>query len=288
VSRSPGSKGPIPAIAGIGLRAPHVADVGRTPARVGWVEVHSENYFFNGGPARAALAAIRRDVPVSLHGVGLSLGSAAAPDARHLAQLRALVDWIEPAFVSEHLSWGATAAVHLNDLLPLPYTEESLDRFCENVAIAQERLGRRILIENITSYLRWRHSCIPECQFIAEVVRRSGCGVLLDVNNLFVNEANHGDDARTFIAALPVGCVEEVHLAGFTEQTYGATSLLVDTHSRSVAPAVWTLYRETLERFGPLPTLIEWDADLPALDVLLDEARRADAAIQEVSRARAA
>jgi len=270
---------PAPA-AGIGLRAPHYAEVlARRPA-LALLEVHSENFFAAGGPALAWLESFRGLYPLSFHGVGLSLGSSEAPDAAHLAKLASLVERFEPALVSEHVCWSSASGRHSNDLLPLPYTEEALDNFVAHVDAVQERLGRPILVENVSSYMRFAHSTIPEGQFVAEVARRSGCGVLLDVNNIWVNSVNHGFDPGEFLAAIDPATVREIHLAGFEAQD----SLLIDTHSREVTGDVWSLYRDAIGRMGPRPTLIEWDADIPALDVLLAEARKADA-ILDAARA---
>lgn len=266
----------IPAHAGIGLRAPHYGEILGTRPAIGWLEVHSENYF-GGGQPLWFLERMRAHYPVSLHGVGLSLGCAGRLDRDHLRKLGRLVDHIDPGLVSEHLSWGAVAGRHLNDLLPLPYTEEALERVCAHVREAQDFLGRRILVENISSYVRWRHDAIPEAVFVAEVARRTGCGLLLDVNNVFVSAVNHGFDPSAWLATIPGDLVGEIHLAGFDE----GTDCLVDTHGRRVSMAVWRLYRETVRRIGPRPTLIEWDTDLPALSVLLDEAAIAQGVLEE-------
>ncbi len=256
--------------AGIGLRAPHYARVLESRPALGFLEVHSENFFAAGGATLAWLERFRAAYPLSFHGVGLSLGSADALDERHLAKLDALVRRFEPALVSEHLCWGAAGGRHANDLLPLPYTEEALDIFVTHVDAVQERLGRRILVENVSSYLRFDHSTIPEWEFVSEAAKRSGCGVLLDVNNIWVSAMNHGFDPREFLAAIdPDALVGEVHLAGFER----AGELLIDTHGARVTAEVWSLYEAALARIGPRPTLIEWDTDIPALDVLLDEAR---------------
>jgi uncharacterized protein (UPF0276 family) len=261
-----------PARAGIGLRAPHYRELLDTRPDIGWLEVHSENYFGGGRPLWF-LEQLRTHYPVSLHGVGMSLGAATRLDPEHLSRLKALIDRIEPGLVSEHLSWGAVEGRHLNDLLPLPYTEEALAHVCAHITQVQDCLGRHILIENISSYLRWKHDAIPEWEFVAEVVSRTGCGILLDVNNIHVSAVNHGFDPHTYLAAIPANRVEEIHLAGFEEGEH----CLIDTHGRRVAEPVWRLYRETIARLGPRPTLIEWDTDIPALDVLLDEAATAQA-----------
>jgi hypothetical protein len=265
----------VPAAAGIGLRAPHYAQVLERRPALALLEVHSENFFAAGGSSLAWLERFRGLYPLSFHGVGLSLGSSESVDAIHLAKLASLVERFEPALVSEHLCWSSAAGRHSNDLLPLPYTEEALGVLVAHVDAVQERLGRRILVENVSSYMRFEHSTLPEWEFVSEVARRSGCGVLLDVNNIWVNSRNHGFDPRDFLAAIDPATVGEIHLAGFESQ--GA--LLIDTHSRAVTEDVWSLYRATIERLGPRPTIIEWDADIPALDVLLAEAVKADAVL---------
>jgi hypothetical protein len=262
---------PLPVAAGIGLRAPHVAQIRAEQPPIGWLEVHSENYFLDGGSALAALDAIRCNYALSLHGVGLSLGSADPIDKNHLANLRRLADRVEPAAVSEHLCWGRIDGRHLNDLLPLPFTEEALDLVCERVDMVQGVLERPILLENISSYVRFGCDAMAEWEFVAAVASRTGCKLLFDVNNVYVNAANHGFDPRRYLAAIPADAVAEIHLAGFD----ASGACLIDSHATRVAPPVWTLYREAIERFGPKPTLIEWDTDIPALAVLLDEADKA-------------
>ena len=217
------------------------------------------------------LERVRADLPVSLHGVGLGLGSSEGFSAQHVDKLKKLADWIEPAFMSEHLCWGSTAGRHFNDLLPLPYTDEALGFVSERVCRIQDALGRRILIENVSTYVTFPESVIPEGAFLAELSRRSGCGVLLDVNNLYVNQMNHGIDALVQIRALPRDCVEELHLAGHLV----SDDCLIDTHGDCVADPVWHLYDVALARFGSAPTLIEWDTDIPPLEVLLAEAGKA-------------
>ncbi len=265
-----------PSSVGIGLRAPHYHEILSTRPAIDWLEVHSENFFGDGPPLRI-LERCREHYPVSLHGVGLSLGRAGALDRAHLAKLQRLVHNIEPCLVSEHLSWGAIEGRHLNDLLPLPYTEEALALVCTHIAETQDALGRRILIENISSYVRWQHDAMPEWEFVREVVKRSGCDLLLDVNNIYVSAMNHGYDARAYLAAMPADAVAEIHLAGFDE----GEGCLIDTHGQRVAEPVWQLYREAIARLGPRPTLIEWDTALPALSVLLDEANIARSMLEE-------
>ena len=267
----------LPPVAGIGLRSPHVAQVRRDRPPLGWLEVHSENYFVDGGPALAALEAIRIDYPVSLHGVGLSLGSADALDTGHLAQLKRLAARIEPVLISEHLCWGRIDGRHLNDLLPLPFTDEALAVCCDRIDAVQAALGRVLLVENVSAYLRFTSDAMAEWEFVAAVAKRTGCKLLFDVNNVYVNAVNHGFDPRVYLAAIPGEAVAEIHLAGFD----ASGPCLIDTHGTRVAPPVWALYRATIDRFGAKPTLIEWDTDLPGLDVLQDEAAIAQSILEE-------
>jgi hypothetical protein len=263
------------AAAGIGLRSAHVAEIAETHPAIGFLEVHAENYM-TGAPAVAVLESLRRDYPISIHGVGLSLGSAGALDREHLSRLRALADRIEPDLLSEHLSWSGLPGVYLNDLLPLPYTEESLEIVSDHIDEAQAGLGRRLLIENPSAYLRFRHSTIAESEFLVELARRTGCGILCDVNNLYVNADNFGFDPWAYLSALPPHAVGEIHLAGHHRTDIDGRSILIDDHGSAVAKPVWDLYAHALDRFGPKPTLVEWDARLPALPILLTEARYAD------------
>lgn len=279
----PGPIPPLPVRAGIGLRAPHYREILAAPPAVGWMEVHSENYFGPGGQPLHYLEAIRAHYPISLHGVGMSLGSADSIDRRHLRCLGRLIDRIEPAVVSDHLCWGATGGRHLNDLLPLPYTEEALAVVCAHIDEVQDLLGRRILVENVSSYLRFSHSSIPEWDFVAAVAQRTGCGLIVDVNNIYVSAVNHGFDPRRYLRAIPTGAVQEIHLAGFDQGEF----CLIDTHGKAVSQEVWALYGDALAMFGAVPTLIEWDTDLPALGVLLGEAATADRYLEAI-HARAA
>jgi uncharacterized protein (UPF0276 family) len=271
--------GPIPARAGIGLRHPHIQEFLDGPPAIGWVEVHSENYLAGGGLRLSALERIRRDLPLSCHGVGLSLGSAEGLDAAHLAALKHLFARIEPGLVSEHVSWSVAGGVYYNDLLPLPLTEEALGVFCRNVDHAQEAFGRRILVENPSTYLDFAASRIPEPDFIAEIVRRTGCGLLLDVNNIHVSAHNRGFDAERYLAALPLDAVGEIHVAGHAARQIGGETVLIDDHGSRVIEPVWRLLDAALARTGPVPVLVEWDTDIPALGVLLGEAERADTAL---------
>ncbi|MDE1887870.1 MAG: DUF692 domain-containing protein [Gammaproteobacteria bacterium] len=272
---------PVPAQAGIGLRPPHFRRVLAERPPVPWFEVHSENFFCAGGEMLRMLQDVRRDYPLSLHGVGLSLGSSDRLHQEHLAKLKTLVQHVQPGLVSEHLCWGAVGPRHLNDLLPLPYTEEALDLMVEHVSRAQEYLGRELLMENVSTYLSFTHSTIPEWEFVAGLSRRTGCGLLLDVNNIHVNSVNHGFDPHAYIRAIPAAAVREIHLAGFTAKPGLGAPLLIDTHSRPVSDEVWALYREALTHVGPVPTLIEWDQDIPELEVLQAEAAKAEGLMRE-------
>jgi len=280
-------RGSIPAKAGIGLRFPHHQAVVDTRPDVAWLEAHPENYM-GGGTSLRYLETIRRDYPLSLHGVGLSLGSAEEIDAAHLTRVRRVVERFDPGLVSEHLSWSVIGGAYLADLLPLPMTEEALAVVCRHVEQAQACLKRHLLIENPSTYLRFRHSTIPEWEFLARVAERTGCGILCDVNNIYVSACNHGWDAATYLAALPAA-VGEIHLAGHAvKKLDDGQTLRIDDHGSRVAPAVWALYAEALARFGPVPTLIEWDTDVPPLEVLLEEAARAAAMLREAEREHAA
>ena len=256
---------------GIGLRAAHYRDFLAQRPAVDWLEVHTENYLEQGGWDWHVLEHVRRDYPVSLHGVGLGLGSARGFSLDHLERVRRLVRAIEPALVSEHLSWGAVADRHLNDLLPLALDGATLALLCERIGRVQDALQRPILLENVSTYLRCRSDAMSETQFMAELARRSGCGLLLDINNLYVNQCNHGEDALAAMAELAPCSVGELHLAGHLV----TADAVVDHHGAPVAPAVWALYEAALARFGAVPTLIEWDTDVPALGVLLAEADQA-------------
>jgi uncharacterized protein len=273
-----------PRAVGIGLRSPHHAAILESRPALGFLEVHSENFFFAGGPALAWLERFAAAWPVSFHGVGLGLGSSDPLDERHLAKLEMLVRRFEPALVSEHLCWAMARGRHANDLLPLPHSEEALAHVAARIDAVQQRLGRRILVENVSSYLEMEGAAMSEWEFLAEVARRSGCGVLLDVNNVWVSSRNHGFDPRRFVDGIDPATVGEIHLAGHEREG----GLLVDTHSRRVCDEVWALYEHAIERLGARPTLIEWDADIPALEVLVDEARNAERRAARVLEARVA
>jgi len=275
---------------GIGLRMPHVAEVMATRPALSWVEVHAENYM-GGGRARAQLEAIRDHWPVSLHGVGLSLGGAGGIDAGHLAQLKSLVDSIKPYLVSEHLAWCRFNGFYLNDLLPLPYTDESLRIVIENVERVQNHLGRRILIENPSRYLHFSASHIAEQDFLAALVDRTACGLLCDVNNIYVSCRNLGGDPNSWLNGIPAEAVEEIHLAGFHVNSDNTHEILIDDHGSAPASAVWSLYDQAVRRFPRAAALIEWDTNLPALSDLVAESRTADRrralALEEASYAAA-
>lgn len=267
----------IPARAGVGLKARHYdAILGERPD-VGWFEVHAENYMGAGGPPHHYLEAIRRDYPVSLHGVGLSIGADHPLDEAHLARLQALNARYEPGLVSEHLAWSTHNGVFFNDLLPVPYTDEAVTRVSEHIDRLQEVLGRRILLENPSTYISFETSEMSELDFLQAVARRSGCGLLLDVNNALVSATNHGTGAEAYIDAFPMALVGEIHLAGHARDRDDAGQpLLIDAHDRPVDDKVWQLYARTIARAGAKPTLIEWDNDVPAWRDLYAEARTAE------------
>ena len=277
--------------AGIGLRAVHHEEVVARGPDVGWFEAHSENYFSLGGARsgspREVLSRVRQNSPLSLHGVGLSIGSTDPLDGYHLGEIVRLTRELEPMLVSEHLSWGSVGGRFANDLLPLPYTEEALRHMVSRVTQVQDALGRQMLIENVSSYLQFAHSQIDEWDFLAELSRRCGCGLLLDVNNVYVSAMNHGFDALHYLNRIPRDCVQEMHLAGHSIHSVDGREIRIDTHSAPVCDAVWSLYAAALDRFGSVPTLIEWDTDIPALDVLVSEAHKADR-LQETHHACAA
>jgi len=263
---------------GVGLRTTHFPRVLDGTARVDWFEAVSENFMIDGGRPLAVLERARASGPVVLHGVSLSLGSTDPLSERYLRSLRALVDRIAPSWVSDHLCWGSVGGHYAHDLLPLPYTEEALAHVVQRVERIQERLGRQILVENVSSYLTYVQSAMPEWEFLSEVARRSDCGILLDVNNVYVSATNHGFDPWQYIAAVPADRVGQIHLAGHSDH---GTHLL-DTHDAPVRAEVWSLYRATLERLGHVSTLIEWDEHIPTWPELLAEAERARAVEHEV------
>ena len=268
---------------GIGLRPKHYPDVLAGTARPDWFEVISENFMIRGGRPLAVLERARAAAPVVLHGVSLSLGSVEPPRASYLDALAALVERVEPAWVSDHLCWGTFGGHYAHDLLPLPYTEEALAVVVDHVRRVQERLGRRILVENVSSYVAFRHSTMPEWEFLAAVAERADCGILLDVNNVWVSARNHGFSPAAYIDALPAARIGQFHLAG--HQDHGTH--LLDTHDHPVPDPVWDLYRHAVARFGPVSSLVEWDDQVPPLERLLAEAERAREVEAEVLGARA-
>lgn len=269
--------GRLPARAGIGLKSQHYRDILDTRPALGFFEIHAENYMVEGGPFHHYLGLIRRDYPLSVHGVGLSIGAEQPLDEAHLDRLAALIERYQPASFSEHLAWSTHGEIYLNDLLPLAYDEASLARVCRHVDQVQMRLKRPMLLENPATYVEFDSSSLDEAEFIAEVVRRTGCGLLLDLNNAYVSCINHNRDVQAYLGALPLHAVGEIHLAGFAEVSDAAGArLLIDHHGSPVDAAVWALYGETLDRLGPLPTLIERDNDIPSLALLTQEAARAE------------
>ena len=273
----------LPSAAGIGLRAPHYREVLDTLPALGWVEVHSENFFGGGAPLHTLLK-VREHYPISLHGVGMGLASVTPLDAAHLSALSRLCADVQPAAVSEHLCWNAADGLVINDLLPFPYTREALDHVARRVEQVQEGLQHQLLVENLSSYLSFSHSEMTEGEFLAELTRRTGCGILFDVENLYVNVRNLGVDAEAFIKAIPAVAVKEYHLAGYSMRD----GCLVDTHDHPVYPEVWDLYESVLRHIGPRPTLIEWDTDIPELAVLMGEAAKAQQRLEAVEECHAA
>ena len=275
----------LPPRAGLGLKTGHFHEVLGSQPDVGFFEVHAENYMVAGGPFHHFLGSIREQYPLSLHGVGLSIGAEGPLDTQHLQRLCELIERYQPQSFSEHLAWSSHGPVFLNDLLPLAYDEPTLKRVCEHIDQVQNTLKRPMLLENPATYLAFRHSTIDEADFIAEVIRRSGCGLLLDVNNVYVSCVNHQRDPLAYLNALPLHAVGEIHLAGFAEDSDSlGDRLLIDDHGAPIDQAVWDLYRQVLERIGPVATLIERDNQVPPLNVLLAEAQQADELLQRARR----
>lgn len=264
---------------GVGLRHPHHDFFVCNTPNVGWLEVHSENFFQPTFEAYKTLLTLRRNYSISCHGVGLSLGSSDPININHLSKLKQLVDNIDPLFISDHLSWSSINGQYFNDLLPLPYTEESLDIFCKNVDITQNFLKRQILVENPSSYLSFHHSTIPEWEFLNNVVQRTGCGLLLDLNNVYVNAFNHSFDVWQYLDAIHPSSVNEIHLAGFTVNPLAEGEIWIDTHNKPVCAEVWSIFEQWITLHGPRHTLIEWDNDIPTPDILLGEAAKANCII---------
>ena len=272
----------LPARAGVGLKAEHVDDILAEAPDIGFFEIHAENYMGDGGPPHRRLEAIRARYPLSLHGVGLSIGSPRPLDKMHLGRLAALAERYEPGLFSEHLAWSSHDDGFFNDLLPLPYTSETLQTVCDHIDETQETVRRRMLLENPSTYVLFKESVMAETDFLAEIVRRTGCGLLLDVNNVIVSATNHGFDPLAYLNAFPLRHVGEIHLAGYAEAEDDAGRLLlIDAHDSPVRDNVWALYAETIQRVGATPTLIEWDNDAPAWPVLFAEAQRAERAMAQ-------
>jgi uncharacterized protein len=275
----------MPVTSGVGLRLPHLTDVVATRPPAAWFEIHPENFLANPHAAEL-LIDIAGDYPISVHSVGVSIGSASGIDRPHLARVRALIDRIDPILVSGHLAWSTHAGEYLNDLLPLPYTEETLRIVSAHVDEVQDTLGRRYLVENPSSYVGFRASTMSEVEFLSELVSRTGCRLLCDVSNIYLSAHNLGFDRDRYIAELPAEAIAELHLGGFTPEPEEGGEVLIDTHGSRIAEPVWAFYASALERFGRKPTLIEWDNDVPTLDVILAEAARADAVAQSTFASR--
>lgn len=274
----------MPSRSGIGLRPAHYRDMLARRPSLAFLEVHSENYFGAGGPPHFYLEQLRNDYPLSLHGVGLSLGSTDPLDQTYLAQLKTLIARYQPELVSDHLCWTSAGGLHTHDLLPLPYTEAVVHHVASRIRQVQDSLGRRLLVENATSYIEFAASDMSEWDFVRAVIEEADCDVLLDVNNVYVNAINLGFDPLAYIEAMPADRIKEIHLAGYDHDEYA--DCLIDTHGKPVRGPVWALYRDTIARIGPRPTLIEWDTDIPSLDTLLDEAGRANAILEAERHAR--
>lgn len=267
---------------GVGLRTPHLDYFSQSQPQLTWLEIHSENYFQAQSISRRQLETIRHDYQISCHGIGLSLGSVEPVSQFHLSQLKQLIDDVDPFLVSDHLSWSQTGGHYFNDLLPLPYTEEALEVFCRNVMTVQDYLGRPLLIENPSSYLKFEHSTISEWEFLAEVQRRTDCRLLLDFNNIHVSAFNHGFDTAHYLEGIPADKVDEIHLAGFTIKQLEQGEIWIDTHSKPVSEEVWQMFQTWTQRHGARHTLIEWDLDIPEPQVLMGEARKASQILLDI------
>ncbi|MEM9580112.1 MAG: DUF692 domain-containing protein [Pseudomonadota bacterium] len=268
-------KSNLPHAMGVGYKPQHFADLLENPGPVEWLEIHAENYMGAGGRPLAQLQHLAERFAMSVHGVGLSIGGEAALNRDHLSRLAHLCDWLQPASFSEHLAWSTHDTAFLNDLLPLPYTEDTLTRVADHIDELQNAIGRRMLLENPSSYLAFEESTHAETQFLAEVAQRTGCGLLLDVNNVFVSATNLGYSPQGYIDAFPLDVVGEIHLGGHDEdEDDQGAPLLIDSHGREVADPVWALFDYTMQKAGPRPVLIEWDTDVPEWDALRAEAQR--------------
>lgn len=274
----------LPATPGVGYKPQHYSDIAQHPGPLGWLEIHAENYMGAGGRPLAQLRHLSETFPISVHGVGLSIGSEGALDPDHLARLKTLCDWVNPASFSEHLAWSTHDSHFLNDLLPLPYTARTVARVADHIDQVQDVLGRQMLLENPSSYLAFSESDMDETDFLREIAKRTGCGLLLDVNNVFVSATNLGFTPQGYIDAFPLDAVGEIHLGGHDEdQDDHGAPLLIDSHGREVADPVWALLDHTLARSGAKPLLIEWDTDVPEWPVLAAEIDRAHAALTPVA-----
>ncbi len=279
---------PIPARAGVGLKAEHFAEILERRPGIGWFEIHAENYMEAGGPPHHYLSAIRSDYPLSVHGVGMSIGGSGPLDEVHLGRLKVVCDRYQPGLVSEHLAWSTHDGIYLNDLLPVPYNSETLRRVVSHIEKIQSTLRRKILLENPSTYVAFVHSEMTEIEFLAEVAARTGCGLLLDVNNVLVACTNHGKDPAAYLDLFPVAHVGEIHLGGHAvDADDTGAALLIDAHGCAVADQVWQLFQRAIDRTGPVPTLIEWDNEVPSWPTLFAEARRAESELQKRRRQRA-
>ncbi|MDB2414271.1 DUF692 domain-containing protein [Rickettsiales bacterium] len=277
---------------GLGLRHQHFKNFIEDKPNVPWLEIHTENYFALGSPPSKHLEKIRRDYPISAHSIGMSLGSASTNCSirkEHLKKIKATIDYFEPSLVSDHLSWSTSEEkIYLPDLLPIPYTQEAFDIFAENINYVQNFLNRQILIENPSAYISYKNSNINEWEFLSSLAKKTGCGILLDINNIFVSSYNHDFDAENYLEQIPVNIVKEMHLAGFEAKKVEGQDVLIDTHSRPVYEPVWDLYKKAAKKFANTPTLIEWDNDIPDLDILLEEKNKAEKIINIINKNKAA
>jgi len=268
-------------LTGIGLRAPHYDAFLAERPKVAWIEVHSENYFGEGGKPQHVLESLRHDYPISLHGVSLSLGSADELNWQYLKKIKDLIARIHPCLVSDHLCWSSVDGQYLHELLPLPYTDETVDYIVPRIQQVQDYLQRQILIENIASYVRYENANMTEWEFLKEVAMRSGCGILLDINNIYINATNFNYNPDIYLSAIPPQLVQEMHLSGFSSTIINEKEIFLDTHNKPIVPAVWHLYQRAIQHIGRKPTIIEWDADLPSLETLCLEAYRAEKILRE-------
>jgi uncharacterized protein (UPF0276 family) len=279
---------PFPARAGVGLKLEHAADVLNGGHGVGFFEVHAENYMGAGGEPHRVLSRVRESFALSLHGVGLSIGGTDPICEIHLDRLRRLIERYQPALFSEHLAWSSHGGAFLNDLLPLPYNLATLQRVCDHIDLVQEKLRTRLLLENPATYLLFEESTMGEAEFISSIVARTGCGLLLDIGNVYVSAVNHGFEPMAYIDAFPIDAIEEIHLAGFAvDRDDDGTPLLIDSHGCEVAEVIWALFQRTIARTGPISTMIEWDNDVPAFAALAAQAKRAQSVLMTEERRRA-